>query len=155
MSGAELTDDERRRWETWKEATDLIAVRVRHEVRRATGLSPADLAVLRAIDAHARLGSVRQKTLCAATGWTQSRMSNHISRMERREVVVRDVDRDSSDLRIRMTDEGRALLERAAPAEARAVREHLLQRLEEGVHDSILAVAKALEGSPGSSAGAS
>lgn len=141
-----LSELELERWQAWKAATETIAGRVRAEVRAATGLSPADLTVLLAIDAHARQGLVRQRTLCDATGWTQSRMSNHISRMEHRELVEREIDLESPELHLRTTDKGRALLERAAPAEARAVREHLLLRLEDDAQASIVALAASLDG---------
>lgn len=139
-----LNDLELRRWQAWKDATEEIAARVRAEVRSATGLSPADLTVLAAIEQHARLGVARQQRLCDATGWTQSRMSNHIGRMERRELVRRVFDEDSPTAGIRIADEGAARLARARPAEARAVREALLAHLPDDVHDAIVTLAASL-----------
>lgn len=139
-----LNDQELRRWQAWKDATEEIAARVRAEVRTATGLSPADLTVLGAIEQHARLGVARQQRLCDATGWTQSRMSNHIGRMERRELVRRVLDDDSPTPGIRIAEEGAARLARARPAEAKAVREALLEHLDDDVHDAIVAFAATL-----------
>jgi DNA-binding MarR family transcriptional regulator len=136
-----LTDDERERWEAWKRASDAVLDRVRREVRTATGLSNADFGVLQILD-EVGGGTVRQQQLCAATGWTQSRASNHLSRMERRELVAREA--VGGGVLVHLTDEGRALLDRARPVHAEAVRRHLLDELDDDAHGAIARLADAL-----------
>ncbi|CAB4900966.1 unannotated protein [freshwater metagenome] len=135
-----LTPEELERWTAWKHASDVVLERVRREVRTATGLSNADFGVLSIVaDAD---GAVRQGRLCEETGWTQSRASNHLSRMERRELVEREV--VPGGVLIHLTDEGRTLLGRARPVHAAAVRRHLLDRLDDDAHVAIARLADAL-----------
>jgi DNA-binding MarR family transcriptional regulator len=135
-----LTDLERERWSAWTRANDVVLERVRREVRTATGLSPADFGVLTILDEGG--GTVRQKELCDEIGWTQSRASNHVGRMERRELVVREV--VPGGVAVHLTDEGRGLLERARPVHAEAVRRYLLEALDEDAHGAIARLADAL-----------
>jgi DNA-binding MarR family transcriptional regulator len=136
-----LTPTELERWNAWKRASDAVLDRVRREVRLATGLSNADFAVLSIVGA-ADGAAVRQQRLCDETGWTQSRASNHLSRMERRELVAREV--VPGGVLIHPTDEGRALLERARPVHAAAVRRHLLDALDNDAHEAIARLVGAL-----------
>lgn len=145
MSSA-LTPEELARWEAWKRSSDAVVERVRREVRSATGLSNADFGVLKIVAAGD--GSVRQQELCDALAWTQSRASNHLSRMERRGLVVRDV-RGGRGVEIAATAEGRRLIEQAIPVHAAAVRSHLLERLDDTAHDAIAELAADLATSPG------
>lgn len=136
-----LTDDELRRWEAWKRACDGVLDRVRREVRDGTGLSNADFAVLLSV-VESGGGVVRQQRLCAETGWTQSRASNHLSRMERRELVRREA--IAGGVRVHATAEGREALLRARPIHAAAVRRHLLDGLDDAAHGAIARLADAL-----------
>lgn len=136
-----LTADERERWDAWKRASDTVLERVRREVRAATGLSNADFGVLSILD-EVGAGAVRQQRLCDATGWTQSRASNHLGRMERRELVAREA--VAGGVLVHLTDEGRALLARARPVHAEAVRRHLLDELDDDAHGAIARLADAL-----------
>lgn len=136
-----LTAVERERWNAWKRASDAVLERVRRDVRAATGLSNADFGVL-SILADVGDGTVRQQQLCDATGWTQSRTSNHLARMERRELVAREA--IPGGVLVHLTDEGRALLERARPVHAEAVRRHLPDGLDDDAHGAIARLADAL-----------
>lgn len=136
-----LTDDELLRWDAWKRASDGVLDRVRREVREATGLSNADFAVL-LIVVDSGGGVVRQQQLCAETGWTQSRASNHLSRMERRELVRREP--IPGGVLIHATDDGQGALLRAKPVHAAAVRRHLLDGLDDDAHGAIARLADAL-----------
>lgn len=136
-----LTADERERWDAWKRASDAVLERVRRDVRSATGLSNADFGVLQILD-EVGDGAVRQQQLCDATGWTQSRASNHLGRMERRELVAREA--VGGGVLVHLTDEGRHLLARARPVHAEAVRRHLLDELDDEAHGTIARLADAL-----------
>lgn len=137
-----LTPLELERWNAWKQASDGVLERVRRDVRAATGLSNADFGVLQII-AGEQEEPVRQQRLCTEMGWTQSRASNHLSRMERRELVVREV--IPGGVLIRPTEEGRSRLRRARPVHAAAVRRHLLDALDAEAHEAVARLAGALD----------
>lgn len=136
-----LTALEVERWSAWKQASDGVLDRVRKDVRTATGLSNADFGVLAIVD-DADGGPVRQQRLCDEMAWTQSRASNHLSRMERRELVSREI--VSGGVLIHLTGEGREVLARARPVHAAAVRRHLLDALDDDAHGAISRLVDAL-----------
>lgn len=142
---APLTPEELARWNAWKRSSDAVIERVRREVRTATGLSDADFGVLRIVVAG---DGVRQQELCDALGWTQSRASNHLSRMERRELVVRAA-LAGGGVEVATTPEGAARYAQAVPVHAAAVRLHLLERLDETAHEAIADLAADLATSAG------
>jgi DNA-binding MarR family transcriptional regulator len=141
-----LTPGELARWEAWKRSSDAVIERVRREVRAATGLSNADFGVLKIVAAGG--GSVRQQALCDELDWSQSRASNHLSRMERRGLVVRDA-LVGGGVEIEATVQGAELIRQAIPVHASAVRRHLLDRLDDTAHGAIAELAADLATSPG------
>ncbi|WP_036725437.1 MarR family winged helix-turn-helix transcriptional regulator [Patulibacter minatonensis] len=141
-----LGPEELARWEAWKRSSDAVIERVRREVRTATGLSNADFGVLKIVAAAG--GTVRQQALCDGLEWTQSRTSNHLSRMERRGLVVRET-LEGGGVEITATARGAELIGRAVPVHAAAVREHLLERLDDTAHGAIAELAADLTTSPG------
>ncbi|MEV4418968.1 MarR family winged helix-turn-helix transcriptional regulator [Patulibacter sp. NPDC049589] len=149
---APLTDEERARWAAWKHASGVVLERVRRDVRVATGLSDADFGVLRIVADADPSGDgalpVRQQHLCDVLGWTQSRMSNHISRMEGRGLVLREP-LAAGGVEVSMTAEGTQRFARAVPVHAVAVRRHLLERLDDDAHLAIAELAADLATSPG------
>jgi DNA-binding MarR family transcriptional regulator len=122
-----LTADELRRWELWKRATDEVWARVGRAITASTGLSTADFAVLtRTVEAAA---PPRQQDLADQLGWSRSRLSRQLSRMQERGLISRTATPTSS--MVEATDHGRAVASSARLAHAAAVRAVLLARLPE------------------------
>lgn len=109
----------------WKRATEAVWNQVAAAIAAASGLSTADFSVLtRAIEDKC---PPRQQDLADALGWSRSRLSRQVARMEDRGLVRRSA--SSSSTIIEATAEGRRLLASARAAHAEAVRAALLDRV--------------------------
>jgi DNA-binding MarR family transcriptional regulator len=105
-----------------------------------SGISVSDYAVLVALS-EAPDGVVRARDLGIDLGWDRSRLSHHLARMERRGMVAREeCDEDARGLMVRLTPEGRRVVEAAAPAHAEAVQRHFFDLLSSQEVDTLTAV---------------
>jgi DNA-binding MarR family transcriptional regulator len=112
-------------WILWKQATDHIWGEVARRITAATGLSAADFSVLtRAAEAD---HPPRQQDLADALGWTRSRLSRQLSRMEARGLITRCTTPTSTTVQV--TESGQALAAAARTTHAEAVRAALLSRI--------------------------
>lgn len=132
MDCASLTDGERSLWFAWKRAHEVIRTRIAEEVRAATGLSEPDVAIL--IQINVAGGSIRQNELVARLGWDRTRLSHHLSRMEKRGLASRN--RRDNRIEVDLTISGRGLVSAVQPIHAAAVRQHLIEPFtsEQGDH---------------------
>jgi DNA-binding MarR family transcriptional regulator len=127
-----LNEDELRRWTDWKRATDAVWDRVARAIAASTGLSVADFSVLtRVVESEA---PIRQQELADALGWSRSRLSRQLGRMEGRDLLTRSVSPSTS--RVEATEAGVRLARSARVAHADAVREALLRRVPDGDDDA-------------------
>lgn len=93
------------------------------------GLSSADYALLVPLSESAD-GVLRARELARAVGWDRSRLSHQLRRMEQRGLVTRfGCPSDARGTMIGLTDEGRRIVERAAPGHVATVRRHFVDRL--------------------------
>jgi DNA-binding MarR family transcriptional regulator len=123
-----LDDDEMAGWVAWKRATDAVWDQVAVAIADATGLSTADFSVLtRAVESRRPL---RQQDLADDLGWSRSRLSRQVARMEDRGLVQRTA--GPATTVVEPTAEGRRLAAAARGAHAAAVRAALLQRVPAG-----------------------
>jgi DNA-binding MarR family transcriptional regulator len=109
--------DERQQhvWQAYLQLNQHLFAFLDQELVRDSGLSGADYKVLHPLSEAAE-GVVRARELCAEIGWDRSRLSHHVSRMERRGLVARDeCTEDGRGLMVRLTDAGRTAIEGAAP----------------------------------------
>jgi DNA-binding MarR family transcriptional regulator len=105
-----------------------------------SGISPADYAVLVALS-EAPEGVIRARDLGTELGWDRSRLSHHVSRMEKRGMVVREqCEEDARGLMVRIAPDGRTAIEAAAPAHAEAVQRHFFDLLSGEEIDTLTAV---------------
>src|SRR5207247_1917676 len=124
-----LDEREQRVWQGYLHLNqDLIAV-LEQQLTRESGLSGADYRVLHPLS-EARGGLLRARDLGTEIGWDRSRLSHHLSRMERRGLVTREeCVEDARGLMVRLTKAGRRAIEEAAPGHAEAVRRYFLDQL--------------------------
>jgi DNA-binding MarR family transcriptional regulator len=117
-----LAADQQRAWRQWLALTTRLPARLNRQLQADSELSLADFDVLvQLTDVPA--GRIRVGELGAALGWEKSRLSHHLTRMERRGLVAReDVATDGRGSEVVLTDTGRAAIEAAAPAHVDAVR---------------------------------
>lgn len=117
-----LTTAEMRHWTAWKQAVDTVSGEVASAITTATGLSVPDFSILTRV-AEART-PLRQQGIADALGWSRSRLSRQLGRMEQRGLVERSA--GTSSTVVLPTASGRALAATARKAHADAVRRSLI-----------------------------
>jgi DNA-binding MarR family transcriptional regulator len=111
------------------------------ELQHATGLSHADYAVLVHLS-EAPEGRLRPFELSGLAEWEKSRLSHHLTRMERRGLVERqECPSDSRGAFVALTDSGRAAIEAAAPLHVEQVRRWFLSAMTSEQLDVLTAIA--------------
>jgi DNA-binding MarR family transcriptional regulator len=120
-----LDPDEERAWRAYRRMRTLLDLRLSRDLA-AAGLSDADYDVLSTLadspDRSLRVGELADWML-----WSQSRLSHHLARMRKRDLITRiDVVEDGRGARVELTEEGWRVLLAAAPAHVTSVRENFI-----------------------------
>ena len=104
------------------------------------GLSGPDYTVLHPLS-EAPAGLLRARELGIEIGWDRSRLSHHLTRMEKRGLITREeCVEDGRGLMVRVTDAGRKAIEKAAPAHVENVRRYFFDLLSKDELDTLAAV---------------
>ncbi|CAM5629401.1 MULTISPECIES: MarR family winged helix-turn-helix transcriptional regulator [Streptomyces] len=111
---------------------DLLVSRAGRSLQSQFGLSATDYKVLAELT-RSTDDRLRVLELAKVLGWEKSRLSHHIARMTKRNLVDREecVD-DGRGAYVRITPAGRAALETAAPQHAADVRRLFLDHMSPG-----------------------
>ncbi len=125
-----LSADEERAWRAYREMSSRLNFHVWTELNRDTGLSEADYEVLSTLsEKPGRHWPLHE--LAAKMMWSRSRLSHHVTRMERRNLVTRAADPDDRrGCLLALAEDGSAELKRAAPFHVNSVRRHLIDLLD-------------------------
>lgn len=116
-----LSDDELHAWRAFVDMRHMLERHLVSHLQREFGLSASDYEILVNLS-EAGDGRLRAVELGEVTQWEKSRLSHHVTRMEKRGLVRREL-ADGRYPDVVITDEGRAAIASAAPANARRVRE--------------------------------
>lgn len=118
----------------WKAVRDLgqpLWTALGRDLQRECGLSMADYQVLVALSESGD-DFLQYRALADVTGWEKSRLSHHITRMERRGLLRREgCTEDGRSANIALTPTGRTAIEAAAPGHVASVRRLLIDLLTE------------------------
>src|SRR6266568_2269314 len=123
MTSAELA--------TWRSLVDTTAElrRVLGAELQETSLSPADYQVLLALT-EANGKRMRSSELARTIDWQRSRLSHHLGRMERRQLIRREgCATDSRGADISLTAEGARVFRRATAPHMRSIKRHFADAL--------------------------
>ncbi len=124
-----LDERENHAWRSFLAVQALLRRVLGKELQAATGLSDADYAVLVHLS-EAPDGRLRPFELGMAADWEKSRLSHHLTRMERRGLVERRVcPSDSRGAVVALTPAGRTAIEQAAPFHVGQVRRLFLSAM--------------------------
>jgi DNA-binding MarR family transcriptional regulator len=124
-----LDDREAEIWKTYRDLRRELQSAMDRQLDRDSGLSGAEYAVLAPLSESAE-GVLRSRELGAVLGWERSRVSHQISRMEKRGLVAREPCADDArGSMVRVTTEGRAAIEAAAPEHVETVRRYFFDPL--------------------------
>ena len=123
--------DERQQqvWQAYLHLNQHLYASLEQQLLRDSGLSVPDYMVLHPLS-QAPDGLLRARELGAEIGWDRSRLSHHISRMEKRGLVTREeCAEDGRGLMVRLTDAGREVIDRAAPNHVENVQRYVFDLL--------------------------
>jgi DNA-binding MarR family transcriptional regulator len=142
MSTKLLSPQELRVWHAFKMMGEDVLERVGRDIAEATGLSGSDYGVLSRLAGPGK-GEMRQQVLARSMGWDKSRLSHHLTRMQRRKLIERR-EADERVVLVVVTKYGRAKLDAARPVHAESVRRNLLSRLSTEQIETIVRVSNIL-----------
>ncbi|MCJ7840922.1 MarR family transcriptional regulator [Lederbergia sp. NSJ-179] len=115
-------------WHMWKGTFQDIFGRVVKDMSEHTGLSDGDFGILDRLDLYGN-GKLRQQELADSMDWTKSRLSHHLTRMERRDLVLRRPLETDRGVQVIITATGKSALDDARPIVSMAIRKHFLDLL--------------------------
>ena len=117
-----LSPEEQRLWRRWLRLNAQLNATLHREMQDDSGLSSPDFEVLVNLTDSPE-GRVRVSDLACQMLWERSRLSHHVTRMERPRAGRRaGCAEDGRGAFIEITEQGRATIERAAPGHVEAVR---------------------------------
>ena len=117
-----LNERQQHLWHGFRHVNQDLFAALEQQLARESGLSGADYKVLHELSV-APNGLLRARDLGCDIGWDRSRLSHHVSRMEKRGLVAREeCAEDARGSMVRLTDAGRRAIEGAAPEHAETVR---------------------------------
>ena len=116
-----LDDDEQKSWRSYLLMRRTLESHLERHLQREFGLSASDFEILVNLS-ESETGRMRAFELGEATQWEKSRMSHHLSRMEKRGLIRKEAC-SARYPEIALTEAGRAAIEACAPAHAGRVRE--------------------------------
>jgi DNA-binding MarR family transcriptional regulator len=141
-----LDEREQRAWRSLMAMQEGLAEFIDRQLRHRCGLSLQDYQVLAHLS-EASGGPLRSFELGRLLHWEKSRLSQHVTRMEKRGLVRRE--RCGTDQRgsiISITAEGSELIEAAAPQHVADIREVVVDHLTCAELDALTAIGDKVRG---------
>lgn len=142
-----VNEDEMQIWNMWKGSFKRIFGRVVKELSEHTGLSEGDFGVLDRLIQFGD-GKLRQQELADSMNWDKSRLSHHLTRMEKRGLVKRGPLNADRGVQVIITSAGKAALDEALPIVSMAIRKYFLDQLTDQDIESITKLAERTKGDP-------
>ena len=116
-------------WQAYLHMNQHLYAELEDQLVRDAGLSASNYKVLVPLSETSG-GVLRARELGTEIGWDRSRLSHHLSRMEKRGLIIREeCTEDARGLMVRLTDAGRTAIQGAAPGHAESVQRHFFDLL--------------------------
>ncbi|MEV6417495.1 MarR family transcriptional regulator [Kribbella sp. NPDC051718] len=122
-----LDDDEQKAWRSYLQMRRTLETHLARHLQREFGLSESDFEILVNLS-ESETGRMRAYELGEATQWEKSRMSHHLTRMEKRGLIRKEAC-EARYPEIVLTEEGLAAIKACAPGHAARVREFFVDVL--------------------------
>jgi DNA-binding MarR family transcriptional regulator len=119
--GPWLDDDEQKAWRSYLLMNRTLETHLERHLQREFGLSKSDFEILVNLS-ESESGRMRAFELSRSTQWEKSRLSHHLTRMEKRGLIRKEAC-ESRYPEIAITEQGLAAIKECAPAQAARVRE--------------------------------
>jgi DNA-binding MarR family transcriptional regulator len=141
-----LDETEDRAWRGYLRMRTLLHARILRDLAHEAGLSGPDYDVLSHVsEAPGRRSRVGE--LAERMAWSRSRLSHHLTRMERRGLVTReDCPSDGRGAFVVLTDAGLRTIQAAAPGHVASVRRHLIDLLSREQLDALTSITDTVVG---------
>jgi DNA-binding MarR family transcriptional regulator len=137
-----LSRSEDRAWRGYRRMRTLLDLRLARDLADDSGLSEPDYDVLSTLTERPE-AQWRASELATRLLWSSSRLAHHVGRMERRGLVRRmPCPDDGRGAAITLTEQGRSVLERAAPKHVESVRRNFIDLLTPAEVDTLAAIAE-------------
>lgn len=137
-----LNEREERAWRALQFMQMRLEAGLAGQLATEAGLSYPDYLVLVALTDQPG-GRLRLFELGRKLGWEKSRLSHHVARMTRRELVNKEkCDSDRRGAYVAITPRGRREIEAAAPGHVRTVRQLFIDRLTPEEIDVVASIAE-------------
>ncbi|WP_406108748.1 MarR family winged helix-turn-helix transcriptional regulator [Streptomyces sp. NBC_01003] len=140
-----LDEREQRAWRSLMKMQAGLSEYIERQLRTHGGLSTADYQVLAHLS-EAPEGRLRSFALGDALRWEKSRLSQHLTRMQNRNLIRRE--RCATDQRgavVVITEQGRTLVEAAAPLHLADVRNVLIDHVTPAQMDLLIELGDQVE----------
>lgn len=121
-----LDEREERAWRGYRRMRALLDLRIIRDLAADAALSDADYDVLSTLS-ETETHRMRLHELADTILWSNSRLSHHISRMEQRGLVAREL--DARACMIALTPAGLRTIQEAAPSHVVSVRRNFIDLL--------------------------
>ncbi|MGZ4609003.1 MAG: MarR family winged helix-turn-helix transcriptional regulator [Actinomycetes bacterium] len=142
-----LDSREQAAWRAYTAMQRRLDAALGQRLVRDSGLSAADYEVLVPLS-EAPDRQLRARDLARALDWEKSRLSHHLTRMERRGLVERrECETDARGAFIRLTRGGAQAIEGAAPQHVDAVRQHFIDLLTPQELETLVSISDRVLGS--------
>ncbi len=126
-----LTQGEQKVWRQWLAVTSELPAHLGQQLQQQFGISHQDYTIFVTLS-EASESALRISAVAELVGWERSRLSHHLTRMEKRGLVERrECAEDGRGAYVMLTPLGRSTLEKAAPSHVESVREVLFDRLDD------------------------
>ncbi|MFJ3956057.1 MarR family winged helix-turn-helix transcriptional regulator [Arthrobacter sp. NPDC090010] len=123
------TQEQLHTWRDYIETAEALQSRLAARFLSETTLSAGDYQVLLVLS-EAERKTLRSSELAASVGWERSRLSHHLGRMEKRELIRRSSCSDAAHgIDVQATEAGLSAFRTASVPHLRAVRELFLEAL--------------------------
>ncbi len=129
-------------WPAYRRMNRVVQAAINADLMNDSGLSESDYDVLSNLSGD---GNDRMRILDLGNRlrWSKSRISNHLTRMEKRGLVTRETcDTDGRGAFVQLTSDGRQTVVDAAPSHVRSVRNNFLDRLTEQQRTALQEIAR-------------
>jgi DNA-binding MarR family transcriptional regulator len=141
-----LDEAEDRAWRGYMRMRTLLHARILRDLAHEAGLSGPDYDVLSHVSEspgrRSRLGELAERM-----AWSRSRLSHHLTRMERRGLVTReDCPSDGRGAFVVLTDAGFRVIQAAAPGHVASVRRHFIDLLSREQLDALTSITNTVVG---------
>lgn len=124
-----LTAEEQAAWQAYRHMRRLLDAQLERELNRDAGLSEPDYDVLSNVSEQPDR-RMRARELAERLKWSSSRLTHHVTRMERRGLVVRETcPSDGRGAVVALTEAGQQAINAAAPSHVASVRGHFVDLL--------------------------